>query len=117
MSRFPSTILRILALLVVLTTTPGVSDLVESTVHSVVAGADGATHHGPCSDEAGAPCSPGCTHGLFHTCHCAQPPYAPAPDSGALTGPSVVSVTPAPAAVNGGPRRGHPSPLFKPPSA
>ena len=115
MQRLPRSF-RWLAGLVILTSTPGLGELIEGVVHAAVESGDELDHHevDSCKDSCA---TGGCTQGFFHTCRCNSPPVATpsVPHTFARPGASVVAH--APMTDHGGDRPGHRNPPFRPPSA
>lgn len=111
--------LRWLVALVVLTSTPGLSELVEGVVHAAVASdSEDAldVHHEV--DDCGDPCSTGgCTQGFFHSCRCNAPAFAPTSTIAPLAAPLSHAATGAIADPMGTDLAAHREPPFRPPSA
>ena len=105
----------LLAALVILTSTPGLGELIEGVVHAAIESGDELDHHevDSCKDSCA---TGGCTQGFFHTCRCNAAPVAPttAPDALARPGESVAAR--APVTNRGGDRPAHRTPPFRPPS-
>ena len=114
MHRLPRSF-RWLAALVILTSTPGLGELIEGVVHAAIESGDELDHHevDSCKDSCA---TGGCTQGFFHTCRCNAAPVAPttAPDALARPGESVAAR--APVTNRGGDRPAHRTPPFRPPS-
>lgn len=120
MQRFPRAF-RWFVVLLVLTTTPGVGELVEGVVHAAIEAGDGSDtqgldHHAAndcddfCPDE-------GCMKGFFHSCRCNAPPLALSTAPPALRGPSESTGSNAILEQLGEDLPGHYPPPFRPPSA
>jgi len=114
MQRLPRSF-RWLAALVILTSTPGLGELIEGVVHVAIEGDAVIEHHevDSCNDSCS---TDGCTQGFFHTCRCNAAAVAP------LTAPHTLSEPLESVAANvafghrGEDRPGHPPPPFRPPS-
>jgi hypothetical protein len=119
MQRLP-TFFRWFALLVILTSTPGLGELIEGVVHAAVESGDELDHHEGDHHEAGG-CDDscpdgGCTEGFFHSCRCNAPAIALATAPPALRGPVESLATRAGTEHQGQVRPGHRTPPFRPPS-
>lgn len=114
MHRLPRSF-RWLAALVILTSTPGIGELIEGVVHAAIESDDQLDHHevDSCKDSCA---TGGCTQGFFHTCRCNTPPVATPSGPHALSGPAE-SVAARPLITDRGEDRpGHRTPPFRPPS-
>jgi len=115
MHRLPRSF-RWLAVLVIMTSTPGLGELIEGVVHAAVEDGDELDHHevDGCNDSCAAG---GCTQGFFHTCRCNASPVVAPNVPHALSGPDE-SVAAGAAVTNlGEDRPAHRNPPFRPPSA
>ena len=114
MQRLPRSF-RWLAALVILTSTPGLGELIEGVVHAAIESGDVLDHHevDSCNDS----CTTGnCTQGFFHTCRCNASAIATPSVPHALSGPDEsVAVRPL-VTDRGEDRPGHSTPPFRPPS-
>jgi len=109
-----SLVLRLLIGLVVLTSTPGLAELTEYTLHAAV-GVERAHQHE--LDEANAPCDAGCPTGMFHTCRCGAVQLATASGSTRLERPPVIRSATWYAPISGRVEPAHAEPPFRPPTA
>lgn len=109
---------RWLVALVVLTSTPGLSELVEGVVHAAVASDSDAldVHHEV--DDCGDPCSTGgCTQGFFHSCRCNAPAFTSPSRIAPLAAPMSSACAHGLTAPAGQDLAAHREPPFRPPSA
>ena len=114
MQRLPRSF-RWLAALVILTSTPGLGELIEGVVHMAIESGDELDHHevDSCNDS----CAAGdCTQGFFHTCRCNASPIAPPSVPHALSVPVESVAARTPITDLGEDRPGHRTPPFRPPS-
>jgi len=105
-----------LVALVVLTSTPGLSEMLEGAVHAAVSGHDQLDEHheaDDCDDDCG---SEDCTSGFFHTCRCNAPTIPPLTVPPALPIPLAAVLLRSTLALAGDVLPAHRTPLFRPPS-
>lgn len=112
--------LQWLVALVVLTSTPGLGELVEGAAHAAVDAAMSehdqlGEHHeaDDCNDDCD---SKDCTSGFFHTCRCNAPTMPPLTIPNALPVPVDAALPRMSIARPGDVRPAHRTPLFRPPS-
>lgn len=106
---------RWLVALVVMTSTPGLAELVEGVVHMAIDD-HGDSHHE--TDTCADGCEErGCTQGLFHTCRCNASPLAPISVALMLPTPTESSIERIALTPAGQDQPAHRSPPFRPPSA
>lgn len=119
MQRLP-TFFRWFAVLVILTSTPGLGELIEGVVHAAVESGEGLGHHEGDHHEAGG-CEDwcpdgGCMEGFFHSCRCNAPALALTAAPPPLRGPGASIATCPETEHQGQVRVGHRTPPFRPPS-
>lgn len=112
--QFSRPFVRWLVALVVMTSTPGLGELVEGVVHAAIDD-NGEMHHetdcsNSCDDRS-------CTQGLFHTCRCNASPLAPISVSAPLAGPAESLLTRFAVTPSGQDQPAHRMPPFRPPAA
>lgn len=107
---------RWFAVLVILTSTPGLGELIEGVVHAAIESGDELDDHHEASRCDDSCPDGGCTEGFFHTCRCNAPTLALATSPSALCRPGESLATRAATEHQGRVRPGHRTPPFRPPS-